>query len=156
MRNNIRPVFLGLAGCGLAAFTTAPAAAKTCPSGQFLQVSKGKCISKASAQKMGIVRHAPSRTAHAAVDTKARKATPVQAERTGRTSVPKSAPEQKKADKPVSDGNAQASADTQTETTLASAGAASPTLGFAPAAREAPTVRRNIAPFGALQFGGLR
>lgn len=155
MRNNIRPVFLGLAGCGLVALATAPAAARSCPSGQFLQVSKGKCISKASAQKLGIARSAPSRTAHAAVNHAAPKPVAEHAEQGGRTKIQRTAPDQKTAEKPGAVQPAQASAGAPAETTVASAGAAGASLGYA-ATPEAPSVRRNIAPFGALQFGGLR
>ncbi len=54
MRTILHPFLLVAAGCSLSALAAAPALAKTCPSGQFLQVSKGKCISKDSARYLGI------------------------------------------------------------------------------------------------------
>ncbi len=142
MRTISRPILLALAGCGLSAIAAAPAAAVTCPSGQFLQVSKGKCISKDSARKLGLASHG---AVHAAVARKPEKA--------GQTSVARSAPEQAPAEqKPEKTADAAPA-----ETTLASAVppvAVPQSIGYAQA--EAPTVRRNIAPFGALQFGGLR
>ncbi len=142
MRTISRLVLLALAGCGLSAIAAAPAAAVTCPSGQFLQVSKGKCISKDSARKLGLASH---RATHAALARKPEKA--------GETSVARSTPEQDRTDrKPERTAEAAPA-----ETTLAAAvpsAAVSQSIGYAQA--EAPTVRRNIAPFGALQFGGLR
>ncbi|HMN72940.1 MAG TPA: hypothetical protein PKA55_13835 [Rhodoblastus sp.] len=144
MRTISRPILLALAGCGLSTLAAAPAAARTCPSGQFLQVSKGKCISKDSARKLGLASHGHG-AAHAAVKPKP--------EQAGETSVAKSAPEPAPAEKAAEKTVEAAPA----ETTLASASpavGASQSFGYAQA--ETPTVRRNIAPFGALQFGGLR
>lgn len=125
----------------------APAAALTCPSGQFLQVSKGKCISKDSARKLGIAAHAAHSTAKARPD----KARDAKADKAGETQVARSAPE--------TDAKANGRKDEGAETTLASAAptmGATQSLGYAAAPAEPATVRRNIAPFGALQFGGFR
>ena len=143
MRSIQRPVLLVLAGCGLTALAAPPAFAKTCPSGQFLQVSKGQCISKDSARKLGIA-------GHAAAKAKTEKPRSAKAEPAGESRVAKSEPE--------SDAKAVVRKDEGGETTLASAAPAmgsTQSLGYA-AAPEPATVRRNIAPFGALQFGGFR
>ncbi|MFT4097405.1 MAG: hypothetical protein QM651_09785 [Rhodoblastus sp.] len=143
MRTISRPLLLALAGCGLSAIGAAPAAAVTCPSGQFLQVSKGKCISKDSARKLGLAAHGHG-AAQAAVKPGPDKA--------GETSVARSAPEPEKTSEKTADAGVA-------ETTIASASpqiAASQAFGYAPPQTDAPSVRRNIAPFGALQFGGLR
>lgn len=148
MRSVRRPVLLVLAGCGLTALAAAPAVARTCPSGQFLQVSKGKCISKDSARKLGIAGHA---AAKAKPDkAKADKPRNAKAEPAGETRVARTAPE--------SDAKAPVAKEDGGETTLASASPAlsAQPLGYAAAPPEPVTVRRNIAPFGALQFGGLR
>ena len=138
-------IVVAAAGCGLVA--VAPASAKTCPSGQFLQVSKGKCISKTSAQKLGIVRH----TAHVVAKPKSEKVKQVKDENAGQTTAAKSAPE------PASRPQERAESGAR-ETTVASVvpveGGAQP-LSYSAAPSEPLTVRRNIAPFGALQFGGF-
>lgn len=147
MRLIPRPILVAAASCGLLALASAPVAARTCPSGQFLQVSKGKCISKSAARDLGIV----SRAGHAAAKPKSVKAEAT-SEKAGQSTVAKSAPEpEPEADRTGSDR----SGERRTETAVASAGAAQ-SLGFAAAQPEAPSVRRNIAPFGALQFGGFR
>ena len=139
MRTNLHSILLVGAGLGLSASAAAPALAKTCPSGQFLQVSKGKCISKDSARDLGIA----GKAVHAAAKGKPEKA--------GETKVARNAPE------PSADrASANNARDGQTETTLASAApviGASESLGYA---QPELTVRRNIAPFGALQFGGFK
>lgn len=119
---------LAIAGAGLLAAISAPAMAKTCPSGQILRVSKGVCVSKTEAAKFGI------HVAHAAA--------------------------------PKANVSTQARSEPDT-TKVASAAGLDQTTGAAPAqtlaytAPPAPAqpeldVRRNIAPFGALQFTGLR
>ena len=145
MRLIPRPILVAAASCGLLALASAPVAARTCPSGQFLQVSKGKCISKSAARDLGLVSHA----GRAAAKPKSVKAEAT-SEKAGQSTVAKSAPEPE-ADRTASDK----SDERRTETAVASAGAAQ-SLGFAAAQPEAPSVRRNIAPFGALQFGGFR
>lgn len=143
MRSIRRPVFLVLAGCSLTALAAVPTAAKTCPSGQFLQVSKGQCISKDSARKLGIA-------GHSAAKAKPDKSRAAKAEPAGETRVARSAPE--------TAAKSASSKDEGVETTLASAApamGATQSLGYA-AAPEPATVRRNIAPFGALQFSGFR
>ena len=144
MRSVSRPVLLALAGCGLAVAASAPAAAKSCPSGQILQVSKGRCISREAAKKAGIAIHTPGKAAHAAKpkSAKAAKAGKAEDRKSGETTVAKSAPEK-----------VASEADTP-ETTVAAS--ILPAFGFAQTQAAAPSVRRNIAPFGALQFSGFR
>jgi len=143
VRTILHPVLLVAAGCSLSAVAAAPALAKTCPSGQFLQVSKGKCISKDSARYLGIA----GRGEHAAKPTAKAKR-----EKAGESTVARTAP-----DEPAGKA-ADRKRDGQAETTLASAAPAMATqsLGYAAAPTEQLTVRRNIAPFGALQFGGFK
>jgi len=143
MRTISRPILVVAAGCGLSVFASAPGVAKTCPSGQFLQVSKGKCISKSSARELGIA-------GKAAAKPKAEKSE-AKREKAGETTVARSAPAaspQKAASDRAREG--------EPETTLASAAPAMAGQSLGYAQSEPLTVRRNIAPFGALQFGGFK
>ncbi|MCB1540197.1 MAG: hypothetical protein KDJ25_04885 [Rhodoblastus sp.] len=140
MRSVSRPVLLALAGCGLAVAASAPAAARSCPSGQILQVSKGRCISREAAKKAGIAVRTPGTAAHAA-KPKPAKAGKAAERKSGETTVAKSAP-------------IKADETDAPETTVAAS--TLPAFGFAQSPAEAPSVRRNIAPFGALQFSGFR
>lgn len=155
MRSVSRPVLLALAGCSLAVATAAPASAKSCPSGQILQVSKGKCISKTAAKKAGIAVHTPGKAAHSAAKAKSTKPEQSKREKAGESTVAKTAREKTAPDKSAPE---KAAADNgPAETTIAAVGlGANGGFGFAPPQSEAPSVRRNIAPFGALQFSGFR
>ncbi len=132
-----------IAAAGFALAAASPAAATTCPSGQILRVSKGVCVSKDDAAKAGIVgRHAVK---HASVKPDAGK----QAKR-----APVDAKEENVTTQAKSEPDAAAS-----ETTVASAGYSQSNpaaLGFAGSPTSQSDVRRNISPFGALQFNGLR
>lgn len=144
MRTISRPILVVAAGCGLSVIAGgAPVVAKTCPSGQFLQVSKGKCISKSSARELGIA-------GKAAAKPKAEKSE-AKREKAGETTVARSAPAAS-ADKAASDRAREG----EPETTLASAAPAMAGQSLGYAQSEPLTVRRNIAPFGALQFGGFK
>ncbi len=145
MRVVLQSLLLAGASCALLGAGLSPAAARSCPSGQFLQVSKGKCISKESARHLGIA-------GHAAAKPKAEKAREASSEKAGESTVAKSAPDA------AADGAAGDKADGRRETTLASASSLGPgqSLGYAAAPPQPATVTRNIAPFGALQFGGFK
>jgi len=147
MRTISRPILVVAAGCGLSVIAGgAPVVAKTCPSGQFLQVSKGKCISKSSARELGIA----GKAGQAAAKPKAEKSE-AKREKAGETTVARSAPAASP-DKAASDKAREG----EPETTLASAAPAMAGQSLGYAQSEPLTVRRNIAPFGALQFGGFK
>ena len=145
MRTISRPILVVAAGCGLSVFSSAPGVAKTCPSGQFLQVSKGKCISKSSARELGIAGKAGQAARPKPAKAEAKR------EKAGETTVARSAPAVSP-DKAASDRGREG----EPETTLASAAPVMGAQSLGDAQSEPLTVRRNIAPFGALQFGGFK
>ncbi len=163
MRSVSRPILLALAGAGLTAVCVVPASARQCASGQILQVSKGRCISKATAAKAGIVvRHkvaalSTSKAASPADDAGDRargdksRADRARGDRAA-TAQPAEPPVRTVA---VRSDPAKAREAWNAAVAAAEKGgeATAPTLNFAQAEGD---VRRNIAPFGALQFGGLR
>lgn len=175
---SIRLVLIASAGAGLAVALASPAAAKQCGSGQIFQVSKGRCISKAAAAKAGIVVH---RKMAALKPARGAAARPDADEDETQSNATRSAPEAKAAsddraeddqarrhrangvDTPpplrdVAVRNDPAKAREAWNAAVASAekggeATSAPALSFAP---QTGDVNRNIAPFGALQFGGLR
>ena len=175
---SIRLVLIASAGAGLAVALASPADARQCGSGQIFQVSRGRCISKAAAAKAGIVVHRKMAALKPAKDAAAR---PEADEDETQSNAARSAPEVKAArdvraeddqakrdeangaDAPppvrnVAVRNDPAKAREAWNAAVASAekggeATSAPPLGFAP---QTGDVNRNIAPFGALQFGGLR
>lgn len=176
---SIRLVLVASASAGLAIALASPAAAKQCGSGQIFQVSRGRCISKAAAAKAGIVIHRKmaalkpakqatltaeededERPAKAASGAPAAKA--ARDDRTRDDDQDKAGPaggaETPPPVRSVTVRNDPAKAREAWNAAVASAEkggepTSTPALGFAP---QAADVNRNIAPFGALQFGGLR
>lgn len=172
-------IVLLASAAGLAVALASPAAARQCGSGQIFQVSKGRCISKAAASKAGIkVRHKQAAArlgkkspavedADEADDTSPadRKAVERKDSRAGaaddRTQPERDAKMDEAAEPPVRTVTVRSDPSKAREAwnaAVAAAGkggepAVAPALSFAP---QEGDVRRNVAPFGALDFGGLR
>lgn len=181
---SIRPVLFAAASVGLAVAIASPADAKQCGSGQIFQVSKGRCISKAAAAKAGIVVRHKAAALKAAregavrpeADEEETPSSGTPAARGGSDVAGKDSATQasETSDQARSDQvesseaappvrnvavrNDPAKAREAWNAAVAAAGkggeaASAPALSFAPLEGD---VTRNIAPFGALQFGGLR
>lgn len=171
---SIRLALFASAGVGLAVAIASPADARQCGSGEIFQVSKGRCISKAAAAKAGIVIHRKTAALKPAAEAIA-KAEADEHETSAPSKTARSAPDAAdknnaaqtpgggEADTPPPVRNVAVRSDPAKareawNAAVAAAGkggeaASAPALSFAP---QEGDVNRNIAPFGALQFGGLR
>ena len=170
---SIRLVLMASAGAGLAVALASPADARQCGSGQIFQVSKGRCISKTAAAKAGIVVHRKTAALKPAKDAAARPDADENETQSNATRIASGAKAEKSdqtrgeqiqgADTPPPVRNVAVRSDPAKAREAWNAAVAAaekggeattaPPLSFAP---QEGDVNRSIAPFGALQFGGLR